>query len=179
MADPRSITVADIKLQPMTVKIGSTNIGVTDGGLSLEIEQQTLEQRCDQYDGPVNTWLLGKAVSISVKVLQLSLANLQLLIWGATTRSTGGSAVGIGGKVPGANDAQTDGFTLNMHPAASDTTSLASDVNAFKVIVDKIGTITYGKEATVSAEVTFKPHIDTSKVAAGNAMLDFGLTAAT
>jgi hypothetical protein len=179
MADPRSITVADIILEPVVVKVGSTNIGVTEGGVRLRIEQEVVEQKVDQYDGPINTWRTGLMVSVTFRMLQPSYTNMALVLWGSTARSSGGTALGMGGKVPGANDAQTDGVTINLHPAKTDDATLTRDVNIWKCVPIEVGEISYGKDGTPSIEVTFKGHLDTSKTAAGKGLLDFGLTAAT
>ena len=178
MADPRSVSATDIKLEPMVVKIGGTNYGVTDGGVTLTIEHSTVEQRCDQYDGPLNTWFQGIACSATFTLLETDYTLMSIALLASTLRSTGGTAVGIGGKVPASLDAQSNGVTINLHPAGTDDGTLTRDINIWKALATEFRPLEYAKDKVTKFEVTFKGHLDTSKTA-GKMLADFGLTAAT
>jgi len=178
MADPRSVSVSDIKLEPMVVKIGGTNYGTTVGGISISIEITSVEQRADQYDGPLNTWLTGIGCTVTFTMLETDYTAMAAVFKQSTLRSTGGTAVGFGGRVPAAYDAQTNGVTINLHPAATDDGTLTRDINLWKALLTDVRPIGYGPDGTTKWEVTFKAHLDTS-LAAGKMLADFGLTAAT
>src|SRR3990167_4899405 len=100
MATAFTATPSGILLPNMRVSIGGTAMGLTKNGVMIHCATDWLLQAYDQYGTmPVQAWNLGDRVEgLSFTLAEFSYANLQRALGPTSTlRSTGGTAVGIGG----------------------------------------------------------------------------------
>lgn len=177
MATALTFTQGSLRLDNMRVTYGGTDMGVTSGGVEINVELGIEEQTVDQYGiAPVQTYDKGKRVTIKIGFAEATIANLGKFLYGTTTRVTGGTAVGIGLLKAGTKLGSAVGVAMILHPLDKDDSSgLDRDINAWKVVP-----ITPPVLKTGSAyvwEVTFLCLPDTTKT--DKEYIDFGLTAAT
>lgn len=179
MAVVFTLTQSSITLEPMRVTIGGVAMGGTKGGVKITVKHEEQEVTVDQYGRtPVKSFNAGDRIEIKFTLAESSYANLAKVLRTSTLRSTGGTAVGVGGLYAGSKDSTSDAVALLFHPINTDDGTLTRDINVWKATCDDVGELMYGPDGATMFETTWHAYLDTSKTA-GKMLIDFGLTAAT
>ena len=175
-------TVTNIRLDNMHVTIGGTAMGLTQGGIEITIEGKTLEVKSDQYgDTVVQTFNVGDRVTIKLGLLEATLANLHRVLYSGISRSSGGTAEGVGGKLSSSIVGTTRAVAIILHPLDTDdgTLTASSEINIWKAVPIGGLKLALGPNNVTFYEQEFLAILDTTKAATFNGLIDFGLTAAT
>lgn len=169
-----------MRVDNMRVTLNSVSMGLTEGGVEIAIQSAVTELTGDQTGiTPLDTRNNGSRVTIKMAFLETATyAKLKAVLFDGTLRSSGGTAVGVGGVLSGVRVGLTDAVALIMHPLDIDDGTLTNDINVWKVVALGDITIKYVGSAKTVYEVTLLALIDSSKTA-GKQLIDFGLTAAT
>lgn len=181
MAIAFTATPSGILLPNMRVTIAAVAMGLTKDGVEVDSKTDWLMVSNDQYGTmPVQAFNQGDQVTVRFKLAEFSYANLAKALGPASTlRSTGGTAVGLGGLYAAAKVGTTVASALIFHPLDEDDTSLIDDINVWKAIL-KCEPIQFGGlgkgELVLGVECLVIG--DTTKTA-GKMLIDFGLAAAT
>lgn len=179
MATAFTLTAADLRLDNHRVTIGGTAMGGTIGGVEFAVNTEVLEVTVDQYGKTVvQTYNVGDAVMVKLTLAESTLANLNRALHTSTLRSSGGTAVGVGGLFAGAKVGTTAAVALIFHPIDKDDAVLTHDVNVWKAICRRCSPIKHGPDQITLFETEWLVLLDTSKTA-GKMLIDFGLAAAT
>ena len=172
-------TASNIRLDVCQVSIGGTDIGFTEGGVDIGIDCQQIVITSDQYGAtPLNTKNTGSVVTVKFVLKETSYANLAKCLYESTLRTTGGSAVGVGGLLAGAVDGLTVAVALLLHPVDIANGTLTNDVNVWKAVPRPGWKTKLGPNKETLFEVEFLALRDSSKTA-GKQLIDLGATAAT
>lgn len=181
MATAFTPTPTNILLPNMRATIAGTAMGLTVGGVEVTHNPEWHKVGSDQYGGMnVQGFHIGDEVSVKFGLAEFSYANLAKALGPTSTlRSSGGTAVGVGGLYAGAKIATAVGVALIFHPLDEDDSSLVDDINVWEAILrcDPIQFGGKGKGELV-LNVTADVYADTSKTQ-GKMLIDFGLAAAT
>lgn len=179
MATAFTLTPGDIRLDNMRVTIGGTAMGGTVGGVEISVTHETLEQTVDQYGKtPVQTFNQGDRVTVKFGLAESTYANLAKSLGTGTLRSSGGTAVGVGGKFSGAFVGSSVAVALIFHPLDKDDSAVTNDINVWKAVCLRCDPIKYGPDQMTMFATEWLAIVDTSKTA-GKQLIDFGLAAAT
>jgi hypothetical protein len=122
----------------------------------------------------------GDEVKVKFGLAEFSYANLAKALGPSSTlRSSGGTAVGVGGLYAGAKVGTTVAVALIFHPLDEDDTSLVDDINVWKAWA-RCGAMQFGGKGKgeLILPVECEVMADTSKTQ-GKMLIDFGLAAAT
>ena len=75
----------NIRLGTCTITLGSTDLGLTAGGVEVTVETNTYESNCDQFgETVVKEIVTGRNVTVSVPMVETTLDNLVRVMPGAT-----------------------------------------------------------------------------------------------
>ena len=160
------MAVTDIQVKPMNVYWNSTLLGSTSGGVEISTEVQSTDIIVDQEGtAPVDAFITGSSISVSVTLLELNAANYNAMI-GATggnyTPSAGTNVSGFG---------SSKDFTsmlglcqeLKLKPAgASDDSTNWTFFKSLPVV----DSLSFAADAASTMSVTFRIFKDSSKQAA-------------
>ncbi|HYE91293.1 MAG TPA: hypothetical protein VEA38_09750 [Terriglobales bacterium] len=172
-------TIGDVTLENMRVTIGGTAMGMTLGGVTISFTGKKTVARADQYgDSIIKSWNGGIGIRAKFGLLETTYANMAKVLREATLRSSGGTAVGIGGLFAGSKISTTDGVALLFHPLAIDDGTLTRDINIWRAVPDVPEPFKYGPDQVNAFMVEYEGELDLSKTA-GKMLADFGLAAAT
>lgn len=173
-------TPTGLVLDVMRVSIGGTAMGLTKGGVEISVTSEWLKVMSDQYGKtPLQMFNVGDDVSIKFALHEWSYANLNRALGPTSTlRSTGGTAVGVGGLMAGSKIGTTVAVALIFHPLDVDDGTLTDDINVWKAICTRCEPIKWGPEQEIVLATEWSVIADTSKTA-GKMLIDFGLAAAT
>lgn len=173
-------TPGNIILPNMRITIGGSAMGLTIGGVEIECTSEWLKATSDQYGSMVvNQFNTGDDVKVKFGLHEFSYANLNRALGVTSTlRSTGGTAVGLGGLYAGAKSV-SQAVALIFHPLDEDDTSLVDDINVWKAILH-CEAISFGGKGKSETQLNVNCDViaDTSKTQ-GKMLVDFGLAAAT
>ena len=179
---PGTITVdaTKIRLDNYRVNVGGTDMGLTEGGVEIAIQQKIVEITGDAYGiTPLNTKNAGVRVTVKFAVKETLYNGKLSKIWHeGTLRSTGGDAIGFGGKLAGELDGLTNAVAIILHPLDQADATLTFDINVWKAIPIGDPVIKAGPDKETIYEVTFLALRDSTKTA-GKQLIDVGLAAAT
>lgn len=180
MATAYAGDVTKFRLDNFRVTIGGTDIGFTEGGSEIVINSSVVELTADQTGiTPLDTRNNGSRVTVKIVFAEAATyATLKKALHDGTLRSSGGTAVGVGGTLSGTRVGLTDAVAIILHPLDKDDSVLTNDINIWKAVADGQTRIKYGPNAKTLYETTFICLPDTSKTA-GKQIIDFGLAAAT
>lgn len=120
-----------VKLGVCTVTYDSVDLGLTKGGVEVEVATETYEVMVDQFgNSPINEYVTARTVTVRVPLAESTLENLQKIMPG-TTLVTSGTAPNQKKRADVKN-----GIGLNMldyaeklvlHPKALPTTDKSED----------------------------------------------------
>lgn len=75
----------NVKLGVCTVTFDSVDLGLTKGGVEVEVQTETHEVMVDQYGNtPVNEYIMARTVVVRVPMAETTLANLEAIMPGTT-----------------------------------------------------------------------------------------------
>ena len=179
MAIAFTATPSGIVAPNMRVNIAGTAMGLTKGGVEITCTTDWERVTSDQYGSSImQMFNRGDNVKIKFGLLEFSYANLERALGKASTlRSTGGTALGLGGLMAASKIGTTIAVALIFHPLDVDDGTISSDVNVWKAVCTRCDTIKQGLEY-VNLMTEWDAIIDTTKTA-GKQLIDFGLAAAT
>lgn len=87
----------NVKLGVCKVFYGGVDLGFTKGGVEVTVETETHEVQVDQYGNtPINEYIIGRTVAVSVPLAETTLDNLIAIMPGAkiiTDATTSGKSV--------------------------------------------------------------------------------------
>jgi hypothetical protein len=136
---------------------GGTDVGCTDGGVTVQYSFETKDIYCDQVTAPVETAIINETATIKFNMLESDADNLKLAIQQCTTHVDVGvaSKVGVGGIV-------TVNFTpLMLEITNNDDASLKTTWTFFKTISGGMET-NFERDNPTSIAVTFTAYADTT-----------------
>jgi hypothetical protein len=145
---------------------GGTNVGCTNGGVTVAYSFETKDIYCDQVTAPVETAIINETASIKFNMLESDADNLQIAIQQCVYSQDVGVAnkIGVGGIV-------TVNFTpLMLVIKDNDDQSLETTWTFFKTISKGIET-NFERENPTGISVTFTAYADTSH-ASGHQLFD-------
>lgn len=175
-------TASGILMPNMRVSIAGTAMGLTEGGIEIIPQSDWLKVPTDQYGtSTAQMFSLGDNVDLRFGLMEFSYANLNRALGTTSTlRSTGGTAVGLGGLYAAAKVGTTVAVALIFHPLDEDDTSLIDDINVWKAVCTKCEPLQYGGigKGKLTLMTEWHATLDTSKTA-GKMLIDWGLAAAT
>ena len=181
MATAFTPTPSGILLPNMRINIAATAMGLTIGGVEVECNPEMLRISSDQYGNMiVQMYNTGDEVKLKFGLTEFSYANPAKAVGPTSTlRSTGGTAVGVGGLYAGAKIGTSVAVALIFHPLDEDDTSLIDDINVWKAIL-RCGPMQFGGKGKGELILPIECDViaDTSKTQ-GKMLIDFGLAAAT
>ena len=83
----------NVRLGPCDVTYNSVNLGLTKGGVTLELETETYEVKVDQYgESAISEVITARNVTVTVPMAETTLDNLVLVMPGATKVGTGANS---------------------------------------------------------------------------------------
>jgi len=169
-----------MRVDNMRATLGGTSMGLMEGGVEISIQSGVTELTADQTGVmPLDTRNNGSRVTVKMAFLETAtLAKLKSILHDGTLRSSGGTAVGVGGILSGVRVGLTDAVALILHPLDIDDGTLTNDINVWKVVALGDVSIKYSGAAKTMYECTFLALPDAAKTA-GKQLIDFGLAAAT
>lgn len=153
----------NVKLGVCSVLFDGINLGLTKGGVEVEVTTSTHEVLVDQYgQTPVNELVTGRKVTAKVPLAETTLENLLAIMPGASLVTNGVKAVGTVTFVtapPVNNDRVTIAgvpFIFKTVPAAGIVNELAIPTtiqNAAIALANAINSYQWGYSATVAGAV--------------------------
>lgn len=172
-----TITPGNFFLEAARITIDGTDIGATKGGFSVKPNISRVVATCDQHgDTPVKSWNKGVTVQIKFGLLETSYANLlRILHREATSFSTGGTAVGLGGKYAGEITSTKAIIARPVTTAAGDG---SRDITIPKAVMVDVDEIKVGPDQEIMFMTTWEAELDTT-LTRGKQMATFGLNTAT
>lgn len=106
---------SNIRLGPCRVRWGGIDLGLTKGGVQVEVQTSTKEVTVDQYgEAPVNEYITSRSLTVTAPFAETDIDTLHTLMSG-----TGSTMVGDGAKASGSitigtgNAANNDTVTVN------------------------------------------------------------------
>jgi len=154
--------VSKIELGPAKLNWNDSDMGSTEGGVTVEIEKRTREQTTDQYgESLVDLIETGIRARVRASIAEWTLAELEVA-FPEFGQDTTNKYLYFGGEPVGALRASY-AKALYVRPYAEST-----DVNdiVFHLAIPHItGPVTFNNEGDRIVEVTFECVLDTSKAA--------------
>jgi len=135
---------------------GGTDVGCTNGGVTVTYSFETRDIFCDQITAPVETAIINETATIKFDMLESEADNLAIAIQQCTETTDAGVAnkIGVGGIT-------TVNFTpLMLVITDNDNTSLHTTWTFFKTISGGMET-NFERENPTSLTVTFTAYADT------------------
>ena len=160
------MAVANIKVEPMKVLFNGVDVGCTDGDISFNITEETLDITCHQEGAQIldkKRTAINMEVSIVLK--EVSTAQLETLFRFAGqnyTPSGGTQIVGIGTKKIGTSQFD-DAKKLILHPVGAAALDYDRDHTWFKAY-PIINNVTFSGENPVLVDVTFAVFVEEDNV---------------
>jgi len=109
--------IENIKLGTCKVLLDGADMGLTIGGVDVQVESNTHETMVDQFgDTPVKSFIQGRTCKVTVNLAETTVANLATIMPGATLMSTGGTRVDVTSAV--GTDLFAQAGKLTLHPIA-------------------------------------------------------------
>ena len=158
------MALTDVKVRSMQVNWNSTDLGSTSGGVEIAVEVSSSDIVTDQ-DGLVDAYQTGVAITVSMTLMELNVANYNQMI----ATPTGGSAAGTDATVYGYGTSKN--FTsmlamaqqLRLRPVGnSDNTE---DWTFWKA-VPIVESLSFASDSANTMSVSFRCFPDSSKAAA-------------
>ncbi len=158
------MALTDVKVRSMQVNWNSTDLGSTSGGVEIAVEVSSSDIVTDQ-DGLVDAYQTGVAITVSMTLMELNVANYNQMI----ATPTGGSAAGTDATVYGYGTSKN--FTsmlamaqqLRLRPVGnSDNTE---DWTFWKA-VPIVDSLSFASDSANTMSVSFRCFPDSSKAAA-------------
>jgi hypothetical protein len=136
---------------------GGTDVGCTDGGVTVQYSFETKDIYCDQVTAPVETAIINETATIKFNMLESDADNLQLAIQQCTYHLDAGVAakVGVGGIVT------VNFIPLQLQITKNDDQSLKTTWTFFKTISGGVET-NFERDNPTSVKVTFTAYADTT-----------------
>jgi hypothetical protein len=164
------MTIANIKIEPMKVLLGGTDVGCTDGDLSFAPTEESFDLFCHQT-GQQLLDKLRTAVNYEVSVVMKEVSTTQLnalfAYAGQTYTPAGGVAViGVGTKKIGSSMI-ADAEKLVLTPVKAATPANSRDHTWWKAY-PVINNVTFSGETPMLVDVTFTVFRDETKVEEAN-----------
>lgn len=154
---------AAVKLGVCTVLFDGLDLGLTKGGVEVEVSTSTHEIKVDQFgETPIGELITGRMVTAKVPMAETTLENLVATMPGATLTTDGVKATGtvtFSTAAPVNNDSVTIAgviFTFKTAPTAGSLTELAipaSHTAAATALAAAINAYPFGYSATAAAGV--------------------------
>ena len=122
--------VQNVKLGSCNVMFGTTDLGLTKGGVKVSISTQTKTITVDQFGQTImNEYIMGRSGTVSVPMAESDLTKLAAVIPGATL-VTGTPTTKLKLKIPTAvgTSLVTTALPLVLHPTALASTDVSQDV---------------------------------------------------
>ena len=135
---------------------GGTDVGCTNGGVTVVYSFETRDIYCDQVTAPVETAVINETATIKFDMLESDADNLAIAIQQGTSTTDAGVAnkIGVGGLV-------TVNFTpLQLEITDNDDTSLITTWTFFKTITGGMET-NFERDNPTGVTVTFTAYADT------------------
>lgn len=130
----------NVKLGVCRVLFGGVDLGLTKGGVEVEVATETYKVEVDQFGKtPINEYIMGRTVTASVPLAETSLENMVSVMPGASIVQTGGTK---------ASGTITIGAT---QPVANDTVVVNGTTFTFKVAAAAANEVTIGATAAATA----------------------------
>lgn len=80
----------NVKLGVCSVTFDSVDLGLTKGGVEVEVQTETHEVMVDQYgNSPINEYIMARTVVVRVPLAETTLANLEAIMPGTTLVTSG------------------------------------------------------------------------------------------
>lgn len=160
-------TLANIKVEPCSVKWGTTDLGFTDGDISIEMEEALVEVTAHQTGTTVLDQIRtgGAVVSdITITLKETSVAQLKALISGqmgdSMTPAAGTEVIGLGTSHQ-FTGILGDCLKLILHPVTKGAAVYTDDICVWKTY-PMVSSIVKSGENPNTVEVTFKVLPDTT-----------------
>lgn len=136
---------------------GGTDVGCTDGGVTVQYSFETKDIFCDQVTAPVETAIINETATIKFNMLESDADNLQLAIQQCTYHLDAGTSakIGVGGIVT------VNFLALMLEIPKNDNTTKKTTWTFFKTISGGVET-NYERDNPTSIAVTFTAYADTS-----------------
>ena len=121
------MAISDVKLGACEVWYGATtatlvNLGVTKGGVEVEVDTETYTVMVDQYgNSPIKEYITARSCMVRAPLAETSLANIEALIPGAQTLENSGSGNKVQVQQGIGTDLQASAKLLVLKPVASET----------------------------------------------------------
>lgn len=136
---------------------GGTDVGCTNGGVTVSYSFETRDIYCDQVTAPVETAIINETATIAFDMLESDADNLAIALQQCTTTTDAGVAnkIGVGGLI-------TVNFTpLMLEITNNDDTSLKTTWTFFKTLSGGMES-SFERENPTAITVTFTAYADTS-----------------
>lgn len=162
----------NIKIGACSVNFGGTDLGHTQGGVTVSYSPEFTDMVADQFGStPFDKALKGEALTVTVPLAESQVANINKAIPLSTLAGSGDGRATVG-KDAGAR-LLDQAAQLVLHPLANAAGNLSEDVVLHKAAVHNDVEIGYNNDGERIIEVEFIALIDTTK-ADGNWLGFFG-----
>ena len=153
--------VSKIELGPAKINFNDTDLGSSEGGVTVEIERRTRERMTDEYgESLVDLIETGLRARVTVRLVEWTLAQLEVA-FPEFGQDTTNEYLYFGGQPIG--KLSTYGKVLYVRPYAASDESY--DIEFKCAIPHVVGAIPFNNEDDRGVEVTFECVLDTSQSA--------------
>lgn len=85
-----SAAAGRVQLGPCTISFGGTDLGLTKGGVEIEVSTETYKVTVDQYGNTeINEYITGRTVNVTVPMAETDLTKLNTILPGSTIVTDG------------------------------------------------------------------------------------------
>lgn len=129
----------NVKLGVCNLYYGGVDLGLTKGGVDVEVKTDTHKSQVDQMGKTtINEYIMGRDVTVKAPLAETTIENLAMIMPGAKIATVGGSVA-------------TGTITVATNPAAGDTIIVNGDTVTFKVAAATTEEVTLGATAAATA----------------------------
>lgn len=119
----------NVKLGVCTVTFDSVDLGLTKGGVEVEVTTETHEVMVDQFgNSPINEYIMARTVVVRVPLAETTLVNLEKIMPGTTVEVGGSPSITRADVVNGVGLNLLDyAAKLVLHPKALPSSNKSED----------------------------------------------------
>jgi hypothetical protein len=134
-----SSSTKNVKIGPCRVYLGGIDLGLTKGGVEVDIKTDTYKSEVDQFGKtPITELIMARTVTAKVPMAETTVQNLAMVFPGATITSVGGASA-------------SGTFTVASQPADGDAITVNGQTVTFKTSVTGPFQVQIGAAAASSA----------------------------
>lgn len=158
-----AVTVDNLELGPCQVEYDGTDIGATEGGVTLTIEDVVADVKADQLgDIPAKQILIGRRATVRVPVAENTIENFQKFLPGSTLQGTTQKRVDIETNVGLDLLSQAKQLVLKPLEGGSPTTDEHKWFTFYKAAVVGTRELSYSRDTQRIMEIEFVCYPDST-----------------